>query len=416
MNISYRIASRLRINTSGSGSSVGAVIAVVGVALALMIIEFTLAIVVGFKDGIREKLIGFDAQVTVGGPYDPYTGQQSSFVTLTPGLDSEISSALPGTEQRLVLRQPGLLKTDTDFEGVVFIGQRGNGEFSFEKANVVEGVWPDYANDTCRNDIVVSSYIGNALGLGVGDKVFSTFIVGDNVKLRRHRIAGIYESNFGEYDRTVVYSSLATLQGVCGVDSITGNRIDIRGIPYDKMGDDAIRLQESLVEAVTKGRLQDYHPVQSILETGAVYFSWLSLLDTNVVVVFVLMICVSSFTLISSLFILILDRIRMIGILRSMGADRRQIRDIFVFLALRLVGLGMIVGNILGIGLLLVQKFTHVIKLDPEMYYLDSVPVEIVTWQMLLLNIGVIVVAWVVLVLPARMASSVDPSKITNYE
>lgn len=415
MNISYWIAGRIKVGGTGSGSTVGAVIAVAGVALALMIIEFTLAIVVGFKDGIRDKLIGFDAEISVYGPYDPYTGKQDEFVRTSPELYSEIEHILPEASRRLVIRQPGLLKTDSDFEGVIFFGQSADSDYDFEKGNIVEGVWPDYSVDSCRNDIVISKYTGDALGLSVGDKVYSTFIINDDIKLRRHRIAGIYSSNFGEYDHTVVYSSLGSLQSVCGLDSLSGSRIDIRGIGFDDIGDDSHRLQEMLVDAVALGRLEQYHPVQSVLETGAVYFSWLSLLNTNVIVVFVLMIFVAGFTLISSLFILILDRVRMIGVLRSIGASKQTVSRIFIFLALRLVGLGMIIGNILGIGLLLIQKTTGLIRLDPEMYYLNSVPVEIVPWEMMAVNAGVIIVAWLILILPARLASTIDPAKATFY-
>lgn len=254
------------------------------------------------------------------------------------------------------------------------------------------------------------------LNLGVGDKVFSTFIFDETVKLRRHTVAALYESNFGEYDNTVVYASLRGLQRVAGIDSLTANRLDIRGLDTDDIAAEAAALQTELIQAVALGELPHHYPVDNIEHTGAMYFTWLALLDTNVVVIFLLMLAVAGLTLVSSLFILILERVPMIGVLRAMGAPKSTVRGIFVDLAMRLVGVGMLIGNVLGIGLLLIQKFTDAIPLDPAMYYLSSVPVEIRPWAFLTLNVGVAVAAWLILVLPARLASGIDPAKAMDYD
>ncbi len=408
MNTSVWIARRLRLRGVG-GSTTGVVIAVAGVALALIIMEFTLAIVVGFKDGIRSRLMGFDAQITVC-PADGKTLEAS------PVLIDAVRKRLPDADIRLSLRQPALLKTDNDFEGLVFLAQSPDADFSFEKSNIVAGDWPDYASDSCDNKIVISVPTAQALGLGVGDRVYSTFFIDGNVKMRRHTIAALFQSNFGEYDKTVAYASLRGIQRVAGLDSLGGNRLDIRGIQLDEIATKAERLQAGLISDAAARRLDQYYPVDSVLRTGALYFNWLSLLDTNVTVIFILMLSVAGLTLISSLFILILERVTMIGVLRAMGATKPFIRRIFIDMAMRLAGLGMIIGNVVGIGLLLLQKYTHAVPLDPDMYYLNSVPVEINVWAFVALNIGVAVVTWVILVLPARLASSIDPAKTVKYE
>ena len=386
MNTSFWIARRLRLR-GGGGRTTGVVIAVAGVALALIIMEFTLAIVVGFKDGIHSRLMGFDAQITVC-PADGKTLEAS------PVLIDAVRKRLPDADIRLSLRQPALLKTDNDFEGLVFLAQSPDADFSFEKSNIVAGDWPDYASDSCDNKIVISVPTAQALGLGVGDRVYSTFFIDGNVKMRRHTIAALFQSNFGEYDKTVAYASLRGIQRVAGLDS----------------------LQAGLISDAAAGRLDQYYPVDSVLRTGALYFNWLSLLDTNVTVIFILMLSVAGLTLISSLFILILERVTMIGVLRAMGATKPFIRRIFIDMTMRLAGLGMVIGNVVGIGLLLLQKYTHAVPLDPDMYYLNSVPVEINVWAFVALNIGVAVVTWVILVLPARLASSIDPAKTVKYE
>ena len=402
MNAGLWISRRMRLGASGTGSPAAVVIAVVGVALAVMVMEFTLAIVTGFKSGIREKLSGFEAQVSVLAPIGGHDCGSSDFLTYTPELDSVVTSAVPaGADVRMAIRQPGILKTDDDFQGVIFLGQSPQSDFDFERANIVEGRWPDFACDTCDNEILVSRSLANRFNLGVGDKVFSTFVIDGNVKMRRHKVAGLYVSNFGEYDNSVVYASLRGLQKVAGVDSLSAGSLDIRGIPFDEIGEVSGALRNALLDATAR----------EILRTGALYFNWLELLDTNVAVIFILMLAVAGFTLVSSLFILILERVRTIGVLRAIGGSRAFIRAIFIDLGMRLVVMGLLAGNVAGLGLLLIQKYTRVLPLDPEMYYLDAVPVEFVPWQFMALNVGVIVVSWLILAIPAGVASHTDPSK-----
>lgn len=404
----------MRLGTDGT--AVGAVIAVTGVALALTVMELTLGIVVGFKDEIKRKLMGFDAQISIEAAYDPYTRTQAATIAPSSALMDIVGTEAPGAESRLVLRLPGILKTDSDFEGIVFVGQSPESDFTFERGNIVEGSWPDYASDSCRNDIVISRATASALGLAVGDKVYSTYIIDEAVKMRRNTVAAIFEADFGEYDRTVAYASLAALQSIAGLDPDEGNRLELRGMPEEMISPAASKIESAMLAAMGNGTLDAYYPVQTVEQSGAIYFNWLSLLDTNVAVIFCLMLCVAAFTLVSSLFILVLDNVPAIGILRSMGASRRLIRSIFVDLGMRIVLRGMIAGNILGLGLLLIQKYTRMIPLDPEAYYLNCVPVEIRPWSFVALNIGVALAAWLVLWIPARTASSVDPAKTINFE
>lgn len=404
----------MRLGTDGT--AVGTVIAVTGVALALTVMELTLGIVVGFKDEIKRKLMGFDAQISIEAAYDPYTRTQAATIVPSSALMDIVGAEAPGAESRLVLRLPGILKTDSDFEGIVFVGQSPESDFTFERGNIVEGSWPDYASDNCRNDIVISRATASALGLAVGDKVYSTYIIDEAVKMRRNTVAAIFEADFGEYDRTVAYASLAALQSIAGLDPDEGDRLELRGMPEEMISPAASKIENAMLAAMGNGTLDAYYPVQTVEQSGAIYFNWLSLLDTNVAVIFCLMLCVAAFTLVSSLFILVLDNVPAIGILRSMGASRRLIRSIFVDLGMRIVLRGMIAGNILGLGLLLIQKYTRMIPLDPEAYYLNCVPVEIRPWSFVALNIGVALAAWLVLWIPARTASSVDPAKTINFE
>lgn len=413
--LSLWISRHLRLGAS-SGSRVGTVIAIAGVALATAVMELTLGVVVGFKTEIVRKLVGFEAQVTISAPYDPFTRSQATSLALTPELEQVISDAMPSAECRLVLHLPGIIKTDNDFEALVFYGRSQSDDNAFEKGNIVEGVWPDYSQDSCRNQIVISRATAQALGISLGDKVYSTFIIDGSVKMRRNTVAGIYAADFGEYDRGVAYGSIGALQSIAGLDSVSGAGIEIRNLDQDSVALLGSELEQRLIAAVAEGRLDSYYPVQTIEQTGAIYFNWLSLLDTNVAVIFALMLCVGAFTLVSSLFILVLNNVAAIGILRSMGATRGLVRRVFVNLGLRLILPGMVAGNVLAFTILLVQKYTRVIPLDPEAYYLNAVPVSIDIWAFVALNAGIALFSWMVLWIPARTAAKIDPAKTINFE
>ena len=159
------------------GTATGTVIAIAGVALALAVMELTLGIVVGFKEEIKRKLMGFDAQVSISAPFDYSTHAQSPTISITPQLDSLIRNNALGADTRLTLRLPGMLKTDSDFEGIIFTGQTPTGDFAFERGNIVEGTWPDYTQDSCRNDIVLSRATARALGINTGDKIYTLSLI-----------------------------------------------------------------------------------------------------------------------------------------------------------------------------------------------------------------------------------------------
>lgn len=418
--LSYWLSRHIRLRT-GSGSDAGAVIAVVGVALALIVLELCVAVTLGFKDEIRRKLTGFDAQVTVLPLYDPSTGGSDAWLELTPALRETVASTLPEAEMSLAIRQPAILKTDNDFQGVILharqlISPATDASFDFERGNIVEGRWPDFSADSALTSIVLSRPMASKLGLSVGDKVYSNFFIDGDIRMRRHTVAGIYESHFGEYDNNVAYASPALLRKVASRDSLAAMRLDLRGLPTDGIEDAAQAVFSALEHATATGRLTGVYPVTSVERADAVYFNWLSLLDTNVLVIFILMLFVAGFTLVSSLFILILERIADIGILRALGAGASTVSGVFVWMALRLVGLGLIIGNAVGLTLVAVQHCWHILPLDPQMYYLAYVPVRMAWPQFALLNLGVVAVAWLILILPARLASRIDPAKTMQYE
>ena len=417
MNLQLWISHKLKLTGSeGSSVSTGVVIAVAGVALALIIMELTLAVVIGFKHEIASKLTGFDAKVFVEPAYDPASNSLEDYIEMSPVIEQAAAGTGIAAPLSLTLKQPGILKTDNDFSGVVFVGHDSRHDTTFERSNIIDGALPDYSDKSTANEIVISQTAADALGLTVGDKVYSCFFIDGKLKTRRHSVAGIYRSDLGEYDNVVVFASLLGLQKIAGVDSLTGTRIEISDIPDESIDAASGALADALAGAYHSRRTEKYYPVSDIHQTGAIYFNWLSLLDTNVVVIFVLMLCVAAFTLVSSLFMIILDRIRTIGLLRALGLPRSGVRNIFTYMGMRLVGLGLLIGNIAAIALLFVQQKVRLVSLDPEMYYLRYVPVEFNWVGFIAINIGIVVAAWAIMIVPAMSAARVDPAKTMHFE
>lgn len=417
MRVAYWISKRLRISRGAPAStSTGVVIAVAGVALALVVMELSLAVAAGFKNEIRRKIAGFDATVSVLPPVNYATGIEEPTLYASDTLINVVHDAVPNGRLSLVVSRQAILKTDNDFNAVKCVAHDAAHDDSFELGNMVDGVWPAFADVSSRDSIVLSQPLANRLELATGDKTYLYFFIDGEVKARRVFVSGLYRSNFAEYDNYVVYASLPMLQRLSGNDTLAATSISVEGIQIDDARLVSSQLSNRLVDAMSAGELTRLYRTSDIASTGALYLNWLDLLDTNVVVIFALMLCVAAFTLISSLFIIILDRVTTIGILRSLGASKSMVSSIFINIAMRLVGLGMLIGNILGIGLIVVQSTTHAIPLDPEMYYLSYVPVEFNWLWFVLLNLGVAVGAWLILILPARLAARIDPASSMRYE
>ncbi len=412
------IASRLRLRNGDKGekTSPSITIAVAGIALAIIIMMVAIVVVLGFKHEIRDKVMGFDSQITISVTQGYGDGTGGNYIDYSPTLQKIINDNTDDFESVLTLKQPSILKTDDNFLGIVIKGMDLNYDWKFITDNLSEGAIPDYAIEENQNKIIISKVIASVLKLKLNDKIYAYFFHDNKIRARRFEIAAIYESHFGEYDKLFAFSTLKALQKINNLPETMGSCIEIRHVPIDAISEYSDRLQESAINACYANKLSKIYKVDNVYHTGALYFNWLDLLDTNVIVILILMAFVSGFTLVSSMFIIILERINMIGILKAMGATNAQIRRTFIYLTERLVLKGMIVGNIIALAIIFLQAKFQLIPLDPEAYYLNYVPTEINWNYLILLNLGVAIISALILILPSHLISTISPAKTIRYE
>lgn len=419
MKVELFIAKRLGLTPMANPNDAGGnrqkrspavAIAIGGVALAVAVMLITLAVVNGFQDAIRTKVMGFEPAIKLQ-PLGAVYENEADLIQLTSELQSAVAEAVPNAYVAEVIYQPVVLKTPDNFAGVNIAAFGVGHDFSFETSNIIEGAYPAE-----NQEIMLSKTIVDKLGLKLGDKIDGAFFVDNSLRLRRFTISGIYSSNFADFDKLTAYTTFDAMQRLRHLEEGNADAVEITGLELNEVADASSRLQLSLREAFDHGRLTDGMFVTTVLESGAAYLGWLDLLDSNVIVILVIMTLVSGFTLISCMFILILQRVGMIGILKSMGGSNGMIRKVFLLLGGRIIFAGLLIGDMLGLGLLIVQQNFHVMKLDPSAYYLDAVPVEISLSNILIVNFGAILISLILMLIPASIIARISPSKTMRYE
>ena len=415
MSLSFFIAKRLTLRSASGGMQTGIAIAVTGVALSVLVMLISIAVMFGFKDEIRHKIMGFDSQLSISvHPSDNTNGEK--LVDMTEIADA-LSTLPPSASTALTIRQPVILKTATDFTGAVVKGMGRDYDWEFVKENLVEGIIPDYQADSTLYHIIISRNLLRNLDTKLGDKIDAYFLGDDTYRMRRLKIAGVYDTHFSEYDDSYIFATLPMLSALAGIGDGMGTQFEISGLGSDdEIAECGRQLSAYLTEKLYRGQIHTLYAVTDVHTSAALYFNWLALLDTNVVVILTLMALLTCLTLVSSLYMLILRRVNMIGILKSLGATDSMIRRTFIYLTMRILAAGLIIGNLLGLGVIILQDTLRIIPLDPEAYYLDHVPMQVSWAALLLLNASIIVVAALVLILPSAIITTIPPSKVINYD
>lgn len=364
----------------------------------------TICIVVGFKRTITHQIAGFGAHIQIvnfdnNNTYDMLPVSFSDSLLTAIRKTPHVESVMP------FITKPGIAKTDSDFLGVVF---KTLTDTLFLQTNLREGHLPQGPND-----ILVSERQASALNLHPGDKLLSYFVE-DEVRARKFTIAGIYATGFAEYDDLFIWCETPVLRQLNGWDSTQVSGIQIAVDDIRRIDLTAEHLYDLAYNRFDRDGNGYY--IQTIRELTPAIFSWLDLLNMNVIVIIILMLCVSGFSIIAGLVILILDAIQLIGTLKALGADNRFVSRIFLTQASMLILRGMLWGNILGLGLCAVQYFTHVLPLDAANYYVDAVPVAFPWLWLIGLNILFFVISFAVMLLPAAIVSRIEPTKVMQFE
>ena len=388
-------------------------IATAGVAIGLAVMIISVCVVLGFKHTIRDKVIGFGSHIQVA---DFLTLQQMEQYPIV--IDDSMTNVLKHIPdvahvQRFAMKE-GILKTDSDFLGVAFKGVGPEFDSTFIHSNMVEGSIPHFSDSVSHNQILVSQLMADKLHLKSGQRIFAYFFDNYGVRTRRFTIAGIYQTNLKKYDETIVFTDLYTAVKLNGWESDQASGAELSVNNFDNLDE-----VESRVLSKVKGTVDHYGETYSsatIKELNPQIFQWLDLMDLNVWIILALMLIVAGVTMISGLLIIILERTSMIGILKALGARNKTIRHTFMWFAVFIIGKGMLIGNVLSLGLLALQQAFGIIKLDAQTYYVSTVPVEINALYIVALNVATLLISVFMLVAPSYLISHIHPAKSMRYE
>ncbi|MBR1469890.1 MAG: ABC transporter permease [Prevotella sp.] len=415
MNLPLFIARRIYRKSDGQRmvSKPAIRIATAGVAIGLAVMIVSVSVVFGFKHTIRDKVVGFGSHLQVG-EFMTLQGVDQRPVQMNDSMMAELRSATGVKHvQRFAMRQ-GILKTDDDFLGVLFKGVGPEFDSTFIHQNMVEGAIPAFSDSASTNQLLISKSMADKLRLKCDDRIFAYFIGNEGVRARRFTVGGIYQTNLSQYDDAICYIDLYTAVKLNGwqPDQVTGAEVTVGDFSRIYETED---IYINMVNRQTDGYGETYS-TKTIQELNPQIFSWLELLDLNVWIILALMMAVAGVTMISGLLIIILERTSMIGILKSLGARNKTIRRTFLWFAVFMIGRGLLFGNILGVGLIALQHFTGLVKLDPATYYVSTVPVELNIPLIILLNIATLLISTFILIAPSYLISYIQPAKSMRYE
>lgn len=388
-------------------------IATIGVAIGLAVMIVSVSVVLGFKHTIRNKVIGFGSHITVA---DFMSLQNSELYPIT--INDSLLKALYKIQgvkhvQRFAYTQ-GILKTDDDFLGVTLKGVGPEFDSTFIHNNMVAGSFPKFSDNSNQQKIILSKTIADKLKMKVAQKIFAYFVNEQGVRTRKFTVCGIYETNLKQFDSQICMTDLYTVNKLNGwePDQYSGAELEVKD--FNLLDNTALNVLGHVKNKVDK--YGSTYSSATVIEQNPQIFSWLDLMDLNVWIILALMISVAGVTMISGLLIIILERTQMIGLMKAIGARNRQIRHVFLWFATFIIGKGLIIGNVVGIGLILLQQYTGLFKLDPQTYYVSTVPVEINILLIIALNLSTLLICVFVLIAPSYFISHINPAKSMHYE
>lgn len=414
MNLPYFIAQKLikgRLSETSFSRPIN-VIAVAGIALGLAVMILAVAILTGFKKQIREKVVGFGAHIQIVN-FDSNLSFETVPISDTQDFVPKIRQ-MPGVKHiQVFATKAGIIKTDNEIQGVVLKGIGSDYDWSYFSEHIVDGTTFN-VSDTGRTDkVVISKQIADMLKLKTGDS-FAMLFVQDPPRMRKFVISGIYETSLEEFDKMYVFCDIGQIKRLNGWtdDQVSGFEVFIND--FDKMDQ-----MQAAIRDVIGYRLSENETKFMVTDIKNKYpqiFDWLNFQDVNVIIIILLMLVVAGFNMISGLLILILEKTNMIGILKALGSRDSTIRRVFLYQAAYLIGKGLLWGNLIGLGIAVLQLKTGIFTLDPSSYYIKTIPINLELSHVLLLNIGTMAIILIMLLVPSKLISRIAPVKAIKYD
>ena len=388
-------------------------IAMWGIAIGLAVMIVAVAVVIGFKHEVRDKVVGIGSDITITN----FDAQKSYETVPVVAGDSLLDAlrAMGGVKHvQRYSTKPGMIMTEDNFLGMVLKGVSQEYDWTFLKEHLLEGEIPAFTDSASTNRTLVSRTIANKLHLKTGDKLYTYYVEEDRVRARRLEVAGIYQTNFSIYDNMFLLTDLYTVNRLNAwkADQASGIELEVADVSRLEETKEAISAEVDMLKDCYGGT----YYTQTVEENNPQIFAWLDLLDMNVWVILILMTGVAGFTMISGLLIIILERTNMIGVLKALGADNLAIRKVFLSFSVFLIGRGMLWGNLIGLSFVFIQSQFHLFKLDPVTYYVDSVPVVFQLWWWVLLNVCSLLASVLMLVGPSYLIAHIHPAKSIRFE
>jgi len=417
MNHELYIAQRMTLQNDRQKGSPSLTVALVGIVLAVVVMILSIAVVMGFKGEISGKILRLDAQLRVT---NAALGIDDNYATVN-GREVREAIAEDGTfvplieSISLIADKSAILKTDHDFMGIVMRGVDEGYDWRYLASKMVEGTTPVVSDTASSQQIVISKIVSDRLQLHAGDKVM-TYFIDDKIKVRNLTISGVFETDLEAFDNAYIVGGIGIVQGVNGWTGDTGTQVAINLNDPSDLDGDAYRLYSVLATNTVQRESKNLFYVSSTHQNNLPFFAWLQMLDMNVVIILTLMMIVAAFTLISAMLMIVLERIRVIGNFKAMGATNGTIRRIFIYLTGKLIIKALIIGNVIGIGLALLQKYGHIVRLDPTAYYMPYVPIHLSIPALLMLNVGILIVSYLTLLGASHIISTIKPTATMRFE
>ena len=404
LNIEYFIARRIAIKSERTFSKLIVRIAIAGVMLSLAVMILSIAIIKGFKTEIQDKVRGFIGDVQIyrfdlNGSFEksPFTPNDTTlnYLKTNPSIQSYYPFAT----------KPAIISANGEVEGINFKGIDETYDWTFIKKHLIHGNTINFKDSTV-NQILISEYTAKRLRLKVGDSFLMHFVQ-NPPKRRKFSIVGIYQVGIENFDKSFAIGEIGIIRSVNNWKADQMGGIEVRIKNFANLKEDADDIYANL-ELKLRSR--------SVMDSTPEIFTWLSLLDVNTRVLLVLMMIVGIINMVTALLIMILERTTMIGLLKAMGISDVSVMKIFLYNAIYLVGIGLVLGNMLGLGIAYLQHYTHLFKLEQTNYYLAYVPMEVHLIDVVILNVSTVIICAVVLIIPSLLVSRINPLKAIRFK